>query len=724
MHHLAVASVATMQEQEQDHVGMRSVSRRKTSSAVSLNSQYLDSLRYVMRLRGSVLVSSLPVALLSALVAVFSSLIRKDLLPPIDPWWAAAIQHPLAVQVFGIMFAFLITNRVAAAINRWWDGMSTVSHMLLKWYDAEAFILSYLKKDMRLLVLQKSQDDLDEGQKQSIENRMQQLRELQQKLIHWFSLMNAVALSTLKHGEADCMNHISCKIHDFDWLSPEGFTSFQGPCKMSILKGQFYAGLGQSQVLSYIGVITSEEMRQFAEVEEKPALISQWITEALVLADSEGLLNIPPPLASRAHIRMADAMQGFNDAYRLAAVPYPFALAQMISILMHAFIFLMPIVIEKFTQAWILTPLLSFLITLSYWGLNSVAMELENPFGEDVNDLPLKELCESYIEKTMESCAASNYDVYNVHDSSGVHTYSKLYKNGGCLPNKTVIPSASSGASTKSNKPEEDKPATSACSPPDPSPEVDVGSLAVVVTPNKNFSKPSHSHTGGAYGKSHNKHFTARPLQHHCHPKRDHRPMYYQVRPAPHQWLVDRAASKKPDPVLQAARVKKEPKTRCDPQVSTAEVGRPEAAAGSRFPMDERQGSHSPSQRDREQRFHSPEQRDYMRVQVSQSGRKARFRSPPLRPRPRSHSPCYVRPYSAPYGQAGDAYIYETFDDLDEYHSMVTNRYLGAATYVPVLPGYEGQYQLHHPHAYHSLDYIPAHRDDEGTYQSNAEELC
>ena len=37
----------------------------------------------------------------------------------------------------------------------------------------------------------------------------------------------------------------------------------------------------------------------------------------------------------------------------------------------------------------ILSPVLTFFIMVGYWGLNEICAELENPFGEDANDLPI-----------------------------------------------------------------------------------------------------------------------------------------------------------------------------------------------------------------------------------------------------------------------------------------------------------------------------------------------
>merc|ERR1719424_2322765 len=36
--------------------------------------------------------------------------------------------------------------------------------------------------------------------------------------------------------------------------------------------------------------------------------------------------------------------------------------------------------------------ILSFLIIMAYWSINYIALELEMPFGDDYNDLPLQDL--------------------------------------------------------------------------------------------------------------------------------------------------------------------------------------------------------------------------------------------------------------------------------------------------------------------------------------------
>ena len=46
---------------------------------------------------------------------------------------------------------------------------------------------------------------------------------------------------------------------------------------------------------------------------------------------------------------------------------------------------------EIMTRGRFVPPMLCFVAIFGYWNLNMIAVELENPFGDDPNDLPLIE---------------------------------------------------------------------------------------------------------------------------------------------------------------------------------------------------------------------------------------------------------------------------------------------------------------------------------------------
>lgn len=315
-------------------------------------------------------------------------------------WFSAAIDHPLAVQVLGIMFAFLVTNRVTRAIGRWWDGLMALNQMYRCMYDAFSFIMFNVKKEQKMLDIQLKRTDLPDEDIEWAQNRLQKLQDFSQKMIHWFSLMNALSLGTLKYGEEKCLENISCKYEDFEWLTgaKPRIKMKKSGSKMNALTDAFEKSTSKTfdQALTYIGEISPEEAALLGDVEDKMYLAIQWIMQALVIADAEKIIDMAPPILNRVYILVQDGIGAYLQAYKIAAVPYPYPLAQMMTMLMYAFVGLMPIIIEKFTKSLMLTPALSFLIILCYWGLNRVAREMENPFGEDPNDLPLHDFCASF----------------------------------------------------------------------------------------------------------------------------------------------------------------------------------------------------------------------------------------------------------------------------------------------------------------------------------------
>merc|ERR1719386_439723 len=57
-----------------------------------------------------------------------------------------------------------------------------------------------------------------------------------------------------------------------------------------------------------------------------------------------------------------------------------------------------PVMISQFTDNLVLAPILTFFVVLGYWGLNEICAELENPYGEDPNDLDLIEMHRNFAQ--------------------------------------------------------------------------------------------------------------------------------------------------------------------------------------------------------------------------------------------------------------------------------------------------------------------------------------
>jgi len=157
------------------------------------------------------------------------------------------------------------------------------------------------------------------------------------------------------------------------------------------------------RVLDPISSGPNSEYEILSHCNDKVLQIAEWITEAMTFASQKNWCQTPPPILSRVYQEISNGMLGYNQAAKVTLVPFPFPFTQMVSLLLVSFVVISPIVIAQWTGGPFLSAAFSFFVTLGYWGLNEICGELENPFGDDANDLPLVEIHQEFIEALSES---------------------------------------------------------------------------------------------------------------------------------------------------------------------------------------------------------------------------------------------------------------------------------------------------------------------------------
>merc|ERR1711939_1257411 len=103
-----------------------------------------------------------------------------------------------------------------------------------------------------------------------------------------------------------------------------------------------------------------------------------------------GGLKVPAPIFSRVYQELSNGMLGANAALTLTEVQFPFAFAQVVHIGLWIFAATFPILAASFTTSPILATMLTFATVSLFVGLNEVAIVIEDPFGNDLTDIPLQ----------------------------------------------------------------------------------------------------------------------------------------------------------------------------------------------------------------------------------------------------------------------------------------------------------------------------------------------
>jgi len=85
-------------------------------------------------------------------------------------------------------------------------------------------------------------------------------------------------------------------------------------------------------------------------------------------------------------------MVALHAGVMISTIPFPFPYAQACDCLLIIQWVLTPLIIQSWTTHWTWAFIFSFIMVFTYWSLNSIAINLENPFGVDDNDMDFPEM--------------------------------------------------------------------------------------------------------------------------------------------------------------------------------------------------------------------------------------------------------------------------------------------------------------------------------------------
>eukprot|EP00442_Polarella_glacialis_P008832 CAMPEP_0115111838 /NCGR_PEP_ID=MMETSP0227-20121206/40286_1 /TAXON_ID=89957 /ORGANISM="Polarella glacialis, Strain CCMP 1383" /LENGTH=422 /DNA_ID=CAMNT_0002511297 /DNA_START=11 /DNA_END=1279 /DNA_ORIENTATION=+ len=135
-------------------------------------------------------------------------------------------------------------------------------------------------------------------------------------------------------------------------------------------------------------------------------VVTNWIQRMIVEAVDSGTIDISAPVLSRTFQEidisapvlsrtfqeLGNGLISLNNARKIKDVQFPFPYAQMISCMLLVHWLVTPILAahQIGNSAW--AGAMSFSVTISFWSLFYIALEIDQPFGEDANDLPIHEM--------------------------------------------------------------------------------------------------------------------------------------------------------------------------------------------------------------------------------------------------------------------------------------------------------------------------------------------
>lgn len=122
--------------------------------------------------------------------------------------------------------------------------------------------------------------------------------------------------------------------------------------------------------------------------------------------------NVGPPILSRLYQFTSDGMVGYNQARKVAYIPFPFPHAQITSLFVTVVVFFMPILMISFVSNETFAFVMNLLTVMCFSGLHEVARELENPFVNVPNEFPVNNYQAQFNEALMTMFQGYHPDSY------------------------------------------------------------------------------------------------------------------------------------------------------------------------------------------------------------------------------------------------------------------------------------------------------------------------
>lgn len=303
---------------------------------ITYESGGLHCLSRIVKLKGSVV----PKALVVALPCAAASAMLKT---AIDNGYATSLEsadsiitNSAAWSGFSFFVGFLVVFRTSESYKRFWEGCTSTHQMRAEWFDACAALIAFCK------ISQASPA---------------RVLEFQNKVVRLFSMLHALALADVEDS-GDQLDKIAAFNYE----------------------------------LVDVGGIDEESLATLRDSACKVELIYQWIQQIIVEEVHSGLLNIPPPILSRSFQELANGMVAFHEAIKISFIPFPFPYAQTCDILLSLHFVVIPFVVSQWTATPLFAALFAFIQVLTLWSLNFIAVEIENPFGADDNDIDCRSM--------------------------------------------------------------------------------------------------------------------------------------------------------------------------------------------------------------------------------------------------------------------------------------------------------------------------------------------
>jgi len=253
-----------------------------------------------------------------------------------------------------------------------------------------------------------------------------------QELAHLSSLLCAVALTTLRNDLDDVESPLDAYIPGQPWPVADPNQLPKDIKMQAYHHGRFtrniryLLGIDQTKhartiynaarPMLVLGGVSDNEIAFLQRARgpyAKTQLVWSWLSDFIIREHMAGSMGkVGPPIISRIVQFLSDGILYYNHARKIMFTPFPFPHAQLSAFFVLMMMIAIPFLMDQYANEVWLGATLSFLAVTCLAGLHEVARELENPFRNAPNDVPLCTLLAFYNEALVTMYSGFHPDAY------------------------------------------------------------------------------------------------------------------------------------------------------------------------------------------------------------------------------------------------------------------------------------------------------------------------
>jgi len=231
------------------------------------------------------------------------------------------------------VLGFLIVFRNNQAYTRFWEGATLIHQVRGEWFNAVSSLFAFCSRDPE---------------------KEEEVLYFQFVLVRLASLLHCFALQQV------------CELRDDS---------------LEVIK---------------VDTMQKDSLDFLRQAHDKCEVVIQWMQRLVVDANDSKVLIVAPPILSRVFQELSRGIVNLNNVRKIRDIPFPFPYAQMITCMLIVHWIMTPMIAAATIATWWWSSLMCFFVVTAFWSLFYIALEIDQPFGEDANDLPIKEMQQDF----------------------------------------------------------------------------------------------------------------------------------------------------------------------------------------------------------------------------------------------------------------------------------------------------------------------------------------